>query len=130
LNASTGSELEVAFERIVQHQAKALMLGNDVFFNSRRDQVIALAARYAVPTMYFQSEAVRAGGLISYGASIPDIYHNVGIYAGRILKGAKPGDLPVMQPIRIELAINLNAARALGLTMPPPLLALADEVIE
>src|ERR1700719_1548049 len=95
LNTSTESELTAAFKTLVQQQAKALLVGNDVFFNSRRDQIVALAARYAVPTIYFQREAVKAGGLMSYGASIPDVYRNVGLYTARILKGEKPANLPV-----------------------------------
>jgi putative ABC transport system substrate-binding protein len=98
LNTSTESELTAAFETLVQQQAKALLVGNDVFFNSRRDQIVALAARYAVPTIYFQREAVKAGGLMSYGASIPDVYRNVGLYTARILKGEKPANLPVLRP--------------------------------
>jgi putative ABC transport system substrate-binding protein len=130
LNASTESELAAAFEALVRQQAKALLVGNDVFFNSRRDQIVALAAHHAVPTIYFQREAVRAGGLMSYGASIPDVYRNVGLYAGRILRGATPADLPVMQPTKVEMVINLATARALSLDLPPTLVALADEVIE
>jgi putative tryptophan/tyrosine transport system substrate-binding protein len=130
VNASTDSDLVTAFESAARQQAKMLLVGNDVFFNSRRDPIIALAARYAVPTIYFQHEAVRAGGLMSYGANIPNIYRNVGIYVGRILKGEQPANLPVVQPTRVELVINLATAKTLGFEVPPTLLAIADEVIE
>jgi putative ABC transport system substrate-binding protein len=130
VNASADNELVSAFESAVRQQAKMLLVGSDVFFNDRRDQIIALAARYAVPTIYFHHEAVREGGLMSYGANIPDIYRNVGIYVGRILKGEKPANLPVVQPTRVKLVINLKTAKALGLEIPPTLVALADEVIE
>jgi putative tryptophan/tyrosine transport system substrate-binding protein len=130
VNASNDSELAAAFESAVREQAKMLLVGSDVFFNSRREQIVALAARYALPTIYFHHEAARAGGLMSYGANIPDIYRNVGTYVGRILKGEKPANLPVVQPTRVELVINLKTAKTLGLTVPPTLLALADEVIE
>jgi putative tryptophan/tyrosine transport system substrate-binding protein len=130
VNASNDSELAAAFESAVREQAKMLLVGSDVFFNSRREQIVALAARYALPTIYFHHEAARAGGLMSYGANIPDIYRNVGTYVGRILKGEKPANLPVMQPTRVELVVNLATAKTLGLDIPPTLLALADEVIE
>jgi putative ABC transport system substrate-binding protein len=130
VNASADSELVGAFESAIRQQARMLLVGSDVFYNSRRDQIVALASRYALPTIYFHQEAARAGGLMSYGANIPDIYRNVGIYVGRILKGEKPAQLPVLQPTRVELVINLKTAKALGLEMPPMLLALADEVIE
>jgi putative tryptophan/tyrosine transport system substrate-binding protein len=130
VNASADSELVAAFESAIRQQAKILLVGSDVFYNSRRDQIVALASRYALPTIYFHHEAVRAGGLMSYGANIPDIYRNVGIYVGRILKGEKPAQLPVVQPTRVELVINLKTAKSLGLEIPPMLLALADEVIE
>ena len=130
VNASADSELVAAFESAIRQQAKLLLVGSDVFYNSRREQIVALAARYVIPTIYFHREAVRSGGLMSYGAHIPDIYRNVGIYVGRILKGENPAQLPVMQPTRVELVINLKAAKALGLQIPDKLLALADEVIE
>jgi ABC-type uncharacterized transport system substrate-binding protein len=130
VHASADNELVSAFESAVRQDAKMLLVGSDVFFNDRRDQIVALAARYALPTIYFHHEAVRAGGLISYGANIPDIYRNVGIYVGRILKGEKPANLPVVQPTRVELVINLKTAKALSLEIPPTLVALADEVIE
>ena len=130
VNASADSELVAAFESAIRQQAKLLLVGNDVFYNSRRDQIVALATRYALPTVHFQHEAVRAGGLMSYGANIPDIYRNVGIYVGRVLNGEKPANLPAIQPTKVELFINLKTAKALGIEIPPMLVALADEVIE
>jgi putative ABC transport system substrate-binding protein len=130
LRASIDREIDAAFDSIAQLRIAALLVTTDPFFDTRRYKLIALAARHAVPTMYQFREYAVAGGLMSYGIDLPDVYRRVGTYAARILKGAKPADLPVQQPTKFELVINLNTAKALGLTVPPTLLARADEVIE
>ena len=130
LKASTDREIDAAFVSLVQARTGALLVGGDVFFHSRLEHIVGLAARHAIPTMCQVPEFVVAGGLISYGTSLIEEYREVGLYTGRILKGEKPADLPIMQATKFGLSINLKTAKALGLTVPDKLLALTDEVIE
>jgi putative ABC transport system substrate-binding protein len=130
LRASTVDELDTAFATLAQQKIDALLLANDAFFNGERRRLIGLAARHAVPAIYFWREFTVEGGLMSYSPSLVQAYRQVGIYTGKILKGAKPANLPVIQPTKFEFVINLKTAKALGLTFPPGLLAIADEVIE
>ena len=129
-DADNEREIDSSFAMMAQRRIGALVVTADGFLIGRKDQIVALAARYAVPTMYPLSQYVVAGGLISYGANLPDAYRQTGIYVGKILKGAKPGDLPVLQPTKVELVINRKTAKTLGLDLPPNLLAIADDVIE
>jgi putative tryptophan/tyrosine transport system substrate-binding protein len=128
--ASTGREIDTAFESMAREKVDALFVTGGAFFSARRVQFAVLAARYAIPATYSQRTFAEAGGLMSYGTPLADTFRQVGIYVARILKGANPADLPVMQPTKFQLVINLNTARALRFKVPPSLLALADEVIE
>ena len=130
VRASTSSEINAAFAMFARERPDALFVGTDPFFTSRRVQLILLTTRHALPTTYAGRQYPEVGGLMSYGSNIADAYRQIGIYTGRILRGAKPGDLPVVQSSKFELVINAETARVLGLTVPPSLLAIADEVIE
>ena len=130
VHATNATDIDIAFATLVQRSAGTIVVAGDALFINRRDQIVGLAARYAVPASYNLREYAQAGGLMSYGADILDIYHQAGVYAGRILRGVKPANLPVMLPTKFPLVINLKTAKALGLTVPPGVLAIADEVIE
>jgi putative tryptophan/tyrosine transport system substrate-binding protein len=130
LKASSESEIDTAFASLVQLHAGALVVGADPFLTGRREQLVALASRHAVPSIYAWREFAASGGLISYGSSLTAALRLVGTYAGKILKGAKPADLPIAQPTKFDLVINLRTAKALGLTISPAMLARADEVIQ
>jgi putative ABC transport system substrate-binding protein len=129
-NARSETDFDVAFAALVQQRPDALLVGNDVFFTNRRAEIVTLASRHAIPAIYAFRSFAESGGLMSYSTSLVEVYRQVGLYVGRILKGEKPGDLPIVQPTKFELVINLKTAKSLGLQIPDKLLAIADEVIE
>ena len=130
LNASTDGEIENAFANVAQQSSTPLIVGPDPFYTSRRAKIVPLAARYAIPTMYVLREFAEAGGLISYGPDLTNAYREAGTYSGRILKGEKPAEMPVVLPTKFDMVINVKTAKLLGIAVPDRLLALADEVIE
>jgi putative ABC transport system substrate-binding protein len=130
LNASTQGDLEPAFARVQELKVSALIIAQDALFNTQTGQLADLSVRYAVPAIYPDRDFAEAGGLMSYGTELRDVYRQAGIYAGRILKGEKPADLPVIQASKFKLIINLKTARTIGLTLSPDMLSIADEVIE
>jgi putative ABC transport system substrate-binding protein len=130
INANSEPDIDAGFTTLANQRVEALVVSTDPLFTASRDRLAALASRYAIPAIYGRREFVAAGGLVSYGENLAEAYRQMGVYAGKILKGAQPADLPVMQLTKIELVINLKTAKALGLTVPPALLARADELIE
>jgi putative ABC transport system substrate-binding protein len=130
ITVTADSEIAPVFATLVEHRAGAVLVSISQRVSARRDEILSHAARFALPTMFYTSPDARAGALMSYGPDISEVYRQIGVYAGRILKGEKPADLPVMQPTKFEFVINLKTAKALGLNLPPTLLAIADEVIE